>query len=370
MTKQQIANLLHLSLPSVSHILRKLTAEKLLTLARGFKEKDRRRVYIKVNGGLLALGVHITRHAILASVVDATGRILKRWRDTVHPVGGSSGLLRRIAGVLDAARKCSDFRELQGVGIAIGGLVHNEAISENFPILADWDNINLAEIARKQIGLPTYVVNDAIAETFAEQQYGSARGVRNALYFHYGWGVALGLILDSQIRRGVAYAGQIAHLKVADSGPICNCGNSGCLERLSSIGALVDAVVQATQQGGRSEVLTLTGGDLGKVDWKILLTVADHGDALAGNLFERASDHLAVALAGAANLVDPEVLILGGHIRDSPRFFYENLCRKIYLRVEAPIRSHLRIEVSTLGPEAGIIGASALVFQHLFEPKV
>jgi predicted NBD/HSP70 family sugar kinase len=372
MTKQQIATLLHLSLPSVSHLLRKLTAERLLTLARGLKEKekDRRRVYIRINGSLRALGLHITRHGIIASVVDASGRILKSWSDPVHAVEGCSGLLRRIALALDIVRKHSDFRQLQGVGIAIGGMVRDDTISENFPILADWENINLAEIAKKQIGLPIYVANDALAETFAEQQYGSARGVSNALYFHYGWGVALGLILDSEIRRGVAYAGGIRHLKVADSGPICNCGNRGCLESLASIGALVRAVVQAIQQGARTEVLTLAGGELGKVSWKILLTAADHGDTLAGNMLERASDHLAVALAGAADLLDPEVLILGGHMQHTPLFFAENLRRKIYLRLTAPIRRHLRIEVSALGPEAGVIGAGALVYQHLFDSNV
>ena len=370
MTKQQIAGLVNLSLPSVSRLLEKLTAEGLLTVARGLKEKDPRRVYISVNERhLRALALHITRHGITGATVDAGGRILKSWTDSLHATEGPTGLIRRIVLALVDARKHSEAGMLRGVGIGIGGPVRNHATSESFAILPDWSNVNLSEIVQKETGLRTYVANDAFAETFAEKQYGCARGVRNALYFHYGWGLQLGLILDSEIRRGAGYAGEIGHVQVAESGPVCICGRRGCLESLASIGALVRAAVQAIRQGARSEVRTLTSGDLGKVSWDILQTAADHGDALAGNLLERASDQLAVALAGAINLLDPELLILGGHIRNSPRSFAENLCRKIYLRVTAPMRPHLRIEVSALGPEAGIIGAGTLVFQHLLDPR-
>jgi predicted NBD/HSP70 family sugar kinase len=316
---------------------------------------------------LRALGLHITRHGINVSIIDAAGGIVKSWSDTVHAAEGCSGLLRRISAALDIARKHSESRVLQGVGIAVGGMVRGDAISENIPILADWENINLAETARKQTGLPSFVGNDVIVETFAEQHYGKARGVRNAVYFHYGWGLGMGIILDSELRRGVSYAGGICHLKVADFGPICNCGNRGCLESLCSVGALTHAVARAIQEGARSEVRTLAGDDLGKISWEILLAAGDHGDTLVQNVLERASNHLAAALAGVAELLDPELLILGGRIQHSPSFFVESLRRKIFLRLTGPIRRHLRIEVSALGPEAGVIGAGALVFQHLFD---
>jgi predicted NBD/HSP70 family sugar kinase len=368
MTKQRIAGLLNLSLPSVSRLLEKLIVERLLTVSRGLKEKGPRLVYIGINERQLhALGLHITRHGITGATVDAGGRILKSWSDTVQATEGSSGLLRRILLALVDARKHSAAGILQGVGIGIAGTVRNEAISENFPILPDWRNVNLSEIVQKETGLRTCVANDAFAETFAEKQYGCARGVRNALYFHYGWGLQLGLIIDSEIRRGAAYAGEIGHLQIAESGPVCICGRRGCLESMASIGALSRAAVQATRQGAASEVRTLTGGDLQKVGWDTLRTAADHGDILVGNLLERASDHLAVALAAAINLLDPELLILGGYIRNSPRFFIQNLCRKICLRLTPQIAAHLRFQVSELGPEAGVIGAGSLVFHHLFD---
>ncbi len=191
---------------------------------------------------------------------------------------------------------------LLGVGIAVPGVVDPETGTLRMSVRLGWTGMPLAARMREKLGLPVFVDNDISAVTAAERLYGRGADSADFLLVAIGEGIGLGMVLDGAPYRGaVGAAGELGHVPVLPDGPVCSCGNRGCLETQVSTEALL--------RRARERGIVPPDGDLGA-----LLAAADHGTSSALALLGQAGELLGRALAGAVNLLGVRALVIIGEI--------------------------------------------------------
>jgi len=203
--------------------------------------------------------------------------------------------------------------------------------------------------------------NDARAALAGEVAWGAARGRRNAVMLTLGTGVGGGILADGRLLRGSAgVAGHLGHLTVDPEGPLCICGNRGCLETIFSARAIEGEAIAAVLRGVHSTLTAAFAADPRQITCELVFAAAAAGDNLARLICDRAIKYLAGAIAGMFGALDPEVVILGGQIAEAGPILFEPLQRQVTDRArrlvghDVPI---VRAEIS----EPGIVGAAALV---------
>ena len=264
-------------------------------------------------------------------------------------------------------------RELMGAyipaatGVSFGGPVAFESgtvrLSHHVP---GWEDVALGPWLQEQLGAPAAVDNDANVAALGEHRCGAGRGVAHMLYVTVSTGVGGGWILNGRPWRGAqGMAGEIGHTVVDPAGPRCLCGKRGCVERLAS-GPYLAADAQAalaTDPAAGAILRSLVDGDLGAITGKRVSEAAARGDSLAGELLERSGRTLGVGLGNAANLVNPQRVVLGGGVtKAGPRWW-----RALRQALAATTLPEVEVEVApaALGDDAPLWGAVVLALELL-----
>jgi len=251
-----------------------------------------------VSQDLAAIGVKVAPDHVAFVEVGIDGAVRRtdvRPFDAVSPLAASQ-LIDAVRAFISAGGRS----RLLGVGVGVPGTVAQQGVGVVDSTQLGWVQVPLGELLRRALELPVVVENNVNALSAAEQLFGQGRRFDDVLVVTVGNGVGAGLIADGVIVRGRAGgAGDFGHVPVREDGPLCQCGNRGCLEAIVGQGALVN--------DARS--LRLLGPDEG-IDR--LHALADAGDVEAQEIFAHAGHQLGRALAGAVNLLDPEVVVLLG----------------------------------------------------------
>ncbi len=222
-----------------------------------------------------------------------------------------------------------------------------------------WEDIALGKTLAERLGLVTYLANDANAGGLAEARFGAGKNARSLLYVNVGTGIGGAIVLGGRIHVGAtSTAGEIGHCVVLPEGPECTCGKRGCLEALSSGSALArrakellaqdDAPASALRELPAEE---FTGRAVGRA--------AVEGDTLALQVVEEAARFLGVGIANAVNLLDPEVVVLGGGVPEMGEVFFRPMRRSFEAEV-MPSAARTPVVPAELGYDAGVIGAAAV----------
>jgi glucokinase len=254
--------------------------------------------------------------------------------------------------------------------VGISGLVSAETgVSVKFPRSEKWVGVPLGRILSDRLGVPAWVANDVQAATLGELRYGEGREVDSFVYLHLGEGIALGLVVRGELYQGArGNVGELGHSIVQAEGPICYCGNYGCLESLASPAAIVRQTREAiTGAGVESQVLALAGGDLGGICIERVLQAAEAGDRLASNLVEKAAGYIGLSVANLVNVLSPERLILAGAMVERGGPLLEAVTRSFRSLVMPGLRNVTELRKSSLGGEAAVLGAAALVSDGLMD---
>jgi glucokinase len=214
--------------------------------------------------------------------------------------------------------------------------------------------------------IPITADNDARVALAGEVAWGVARECRDAVMLTLGTGVGGGVLANGRILRGASgAAGHIGHLTIDPDGPLCVCGNRGCLETLFSARAIESDAFTALHRG----VETRLAGCQSKVPTCAeVFELAQQGDAVAADIVQRATEVLGAALAGLALVLDPEVIILGGQISAaSDALLLEPLRKDVGWRARCLLRRDVPVVRSKLVDPSGVIGAAALALEALRE---
>ncbi len=294
-----------------------------------------------------------------AAVVAADGELIAvRRRDAP---GAVEATLAALEGMVAELRRDAQV-PIQAMGIGFGGPVDlGTGRIRRSHQTAGWEEVPLGEMMAERLGLVTYLANDANAGGLAEARFGAGRNAGSLLYVNIGTGIGGAIVLDGRIHVGAtSTAGEIGHCIVLPDGPRCTCGKRGCLEALSSGTALGRRAKELLAEGAGSRsalealpVDELTGREVGRA--------AVEGDALALKVVEEAAEFLGIGLANAVNLLDPEVVVLGGGVPEMGEVFLRP-ARESFRENVLPAAASTPLLPAELGYDAGVIGAAVVAF--------
>lgn len=308
-----------------------------------------------------AIGIDVGGTKTAALLVGRDGTVLAReLRST--PAEDQQATL---ATMVEAARAVAG-SGVVGIGIAAAGMVDREGILRYAPNLA-WRDAPLASHMSGELGLFAVAENDVNAAVWGEYRHGAGRGSRNLLMVSVGTGIGGGIVLDGRLYRGAnGFAGEIGHVVVDPSGPLCGCGNRGCWEQVASGTAITRTGQRAAARHPHSSLRERAGGDPGGVTGAMVAEAAHDGDTVSRGIFVEVGHKLGVGIAGLVNVLDPDLVVVGGGASEAGDLLIEP-ARDAYRRsVEG---RHHRPEVpivqAALGSDSGAIGAAALVFEQV-----
>lgn len=246
------------------------------------------------------------------------------------------------------------------IGVSFGGPVDYETgvvrLSHHVP---GWEGVQMRRLLEERYAAPAAVDNDANVAALGEYNYGAARETRSALYVTVSTGVGGGWILEGKVWRGAnGMAGEIGHTIVDPLGPICLCGKRGCVERLASGPYMaLDAyrILQSDNQRGKHLQQLIAGA---AIDGQMLAEAAARGDDVASEVLARGAHALGVGLGNAANLMNPEVIVLGGGVTKSGPAWWRAV-REAAQTTALP-EVVMRVIPAALGDDAPLWGAVAM----------
>jgi glucokinase len=317
----------------------------------------------------LYLGVDIGGTKIQASLVAESGTILGRQREpTPRPassaLNGPEEVLASVEEVMqdvlaEAKLKTTD---LTAIGVAVPGVVEpksgNVVVTPNMCLTGVAIGSHLESCFR----VPVVIGNDANLGAYGEAWLGAARDARSALAIWVGTGIGAGFIQKGKVWRGAREsAGEIGHIVMQIGGPVCGCGNYGCLEALASRTAIERDIRAGLAAGGTSKLTKISGGELTVIRSGAIRKALKAQDPLVTGILHRAAETLGYACLTVRHLIDPEVIVLGGGLIEACSNYMMPIIQNIVGADRLPgARDGGHVLLSELGDDAVVLGAVAL----------
>lgn len=310
----------------------------------------------------VALDLGATRFRV--AVGNGEGEIEWRVSTLTEVERGVERVLEGISTVIEqAVGAAGGIGRLAGIGVAAPGPLDPwKGVIYTAPNMPGWDEVHLKEYFEERFGLPTLVGNDANLAAVGEHRYGAGRGFANIVYVTVSTGIGGGVITDDRLLLGAnGFAGEIGHITIDVSGPVCGCGNRGCLEALASGTAIARAARELVASGART---ALAGIPPNGLTAKVVTEAAYAGDEPSRTILRKAGEAMGVGAANLANLFNPSRIVLGGGVAiNAGPIFWDAVLETLRLRALRPALRDLEVVRAGLGDDAGLLGAVALVVQ-------
>ncbi|GIH74376.1 ROK family transcriptional regulator [Planobispora longispora] len=304
-----------------------------------------------------AIGVEVNVDYVTAVAVDLSGERLLSWRrsfsgatSTVNQaVATVAALVRRVTG-----RMAKEERQVLGLTVGVPGLVGTDGTVLIAPNLG-WRDVDLSGDLAKALrdpGFPVQIDNDANLAALAEHRFGAQAGTANLVYLTGEIGVGAGVILDGRLRRGAGgYSGEIGHIQLDPLGAECRCGRLGCLEAVAGIGAVLQHSALSP-----AEV---------EIELEEVVRLARSGDGRTLDLLAGVGRYLGKGVSVIANLLNPEVVILGGYYVPLAPWLLPAVAGEMQGRTIAPDSGGCHVVASGLGYDAAALGGAARVLDSV-----
>jgi glucokinase len=303
-----------------------------------------------------SIGVDVGGTNIKIGIINPKGGIAARSRiRTIEVADHKNMLMKAMAdAILSLIISCGLKKEdMDGIGIGLPGLVNYETGAViSLTNIFGWKNVPIKKMLEADIALPVFADNDVNVIALAEGKYGAAKGYKDFLCITLGTGVGGGIVLDGKLYRGAGFAaGEIGHVPLNENGPRCNCGGTACFEVYVGNGPLREKAIKLFKNKN--------------MDLPDVAGLAQKGDRKALAFWEDVGRLVGLGLTGSVNLLNPELIVIGGGISES--LPYMKTAIKDTLRQRAmPFSSGMvKIVRAALGDDAGILGGQALIRESL-----
>ncbi len=362
MARVQIAARTGLSRTTVSSIVDSLLKEGLVregNLLEAAPAGGRRAILVHFHadaGYILGVDMGRTHLTVIATNLAAT--IYASYSGPFNADLGPGVCLPLLTAELRdfAARHHIPWDRVVGVGVGIPGPmdVHRRMLVSP-PRMPGWDRVDIRALLSRDLNVPVFLDNDANMGALGESRFGAGRGVDQLAYIKVGTGIGCGLVINGAIYRGSrGAAGELGHLTVDVDGPLCDCGNRGCLEAVAGAQAIVQA---ATCAAGDSAALT---------DVADVIRAAQAGHLPSRAALEMSGRSIGVALAGLVNLLNPAVIIIAGGVAHAGELLLEPIRSAIATRGLPAASAQTRVLAAELGDNAIALGAAVSVMDAAF----
>ncbi len=276
---------------------------------------------------------------------------------------GHDAVMARIARLIEsviAANGCSK-SDVGGVGIGVPGVLDLDRglvlFLPNLP--GTWPNVPLRDTIAHDVGLPVQLLNDVRSITFGEWMFGAGRGVEAMACFAIGTGIGGELVINGRLHLGIGgTGGELGHQTIDLNGPVCGCGNRGCVEAYASGPAITAMGLKAITQGLTTRLGELVDYDLNRITPEVIAQAAQAGDAIAKDIYERAGMYIGIGVANVLVSVGPRKVVIGGGVAQAGDLLLDPIRRTVKDRVRVMPVEQVQIVPAELGTNAGIIGAA------------
>ncbi len=319
----------------------------------------RRPILLAINPGFgNVVGIDMGATHLRMAVADFSAQVLEEIEYPFSVVEGPDSCLNQIDHQLDEllGRMSLSHGQIKAVGMDVPGpVVTTAGMVSSPPIMPGWDGYPIRSHLESLWNIPLTIGNDAELGALGEWAYGAGRGENNLAYIKVGTGVGAGLLLNGIIYRGASgTAGEIGHVTIQENGPLCTCGNYGCLEAMAGGLAIARKAREAIEKGRRTQLSELEPGKILAVD---VAQAAQRGDLVAQQIITEAGRYLGIAIASLVNIFNPGLVVIGGGVSQLGDLLVEPIRMTVMERSLHAAAKAVRITSAVLGRRASSMGA-------------
>jgi glucokinase-like ROK family protein len=315
-----------------------------------------------------ALGAAMRDHEWRIVITDLDALVLHRLDVAISghspeaAVAALQGGLQTILGQVDVDKV------LPAIGLGTPGLVDMRSGVIKTAVDVGWFEVPIRDLVEAALDRPAFVANRSKVGALAEFWYGASQVLNEIIYISIGTGVSAGIVHAGELYMGMnSSAGELGHVTILPDGPVCRCGNRGCLQQLVSEPAIADRVRARLRAGEQSLLGEMVGAHPERLTAEMVFAAAEQGDPVASAVVGETATYLGIAIANLVNLFNPQLIVLGGPIGQMSHGMLPALLDEVRKRALSYPLSVVQIVPSALGGDANAIGAAALVLRRASE---
>jgi len=327
----------------------------------------RRSTLVELSSELRFAAVDLGASSIDVEVVNGRLEPVAAYAEPADIRSGPKLTLTRVNELLRKAKVDGAYEKLDAVGIGVPGPVSfRDGVPVSPPIMPGWDRFPVRELLTREHGCPAVVDNDVNIMAIGERHGGVAHSVDDFLFVKIGTGIGCGIYLGGEVYRGTdGCAGDIGHIQVEAHGPMCSCGNVGCLEALFSGSAMAKDATAAARSGS-SPALAERLSAKGSVTAVDVAEGAVEGDVVCIRLIRDGGRRVGGVLAGLVSFANPSMIVIGGGLAQLGHILLAEIRSVVYRRSLPLATGNLPVVLSELGSRAGVTGAAVLASDMAF----
>jgi predicted NBD/HSP70 family sugar kinase len=322
-------------------------------------------------GFMYIVSVAMDQYVTRMSIIDTQGNVVGAVESVELKLVSESDTLQKLGKYIGAFIEESGINreKIAGIGIGMPGFIDvNKGVNHSYLKNSHGSVVGYLELT---LQLPVFIDNDSSLIALAEFRFGAARHRKNVMVVNIGWGVGLGIIANGKIFRGQdGFAGEFSHIPLFSNDKLCVCGKTGCLETEASLAVVIDKAVNGLAQG-RPSLLSNSHFPSGHCerDYEDIFQAALKGDRFAVELFSEAGYKIGRGVAVLIHLFNPELVVLSGRGGMAGNLLVAPLQQALNEHCIPRLAANTKIGVSTLGHQAELIGAAALVMENKMHRK-
>lgn len=300
------------------------------------------------------------------ALFDRQGEIQARHVEPTLAEEGPESVLTRLIAAVRRLGEEAGWDRIQAVGISSPGpLDPRQGMIHWSPNLPGWHQVPLVERVQAAVDRPAFMGNDANLAALAEQRRGAGKGQSDLVYLTISTGIGGGVISHGRLLLGRGgLAGEVGHMTLEANGPRCNCGNIGCLEALASGTAIARQARELVALGAQTRIAELAGGDLERIDARLVHRAAVEGDVIAVDLFRKAGMYVGIGLVNLMYLFNPALFVIGGGVAKAGDLLFVPMHATLRARIHEIYWRDCPVVPAALGDDVGLIGAAILAWER------
>jgi glucokinase-like ROK family protein len=333
---------------------------------RAASRGGRRSTLVGVHRDLRFIGVDLGATSIDVAITDAELNVIAHLAEPADIRQGPKVILRRVTELIGKLR--TDFGDqIAGIGVGVPGPVRfTDGVPVSPPIMPGWNAYPVRDHFAREHGCPAIVDNDVNVMAAGELWGGVGRSVENFMFVKIGTGIGCGIVVRGGIYRGAdGCAGDIGHVIVDPDGPVCACGNAGCLESLFG-GAALTRDATAAARSGASPTLAARLTQQPELASEDVGAAAAEGDPVSVALIREGGRRVGHVLATLVSCLNPSLIVIGGGVAELGHVLLAEIRGVVYRRSLPLATGNMPIVRSELGQRAGVVGAAVMASDHVF----
>ena len=372
-SRTEISNITGWSKAKASQEIRSLVNKGyLVEFGEGASHGGRKPRLLRINNQLgYIAGIDIGATSLDIALADVTGLILQRCSEATDVHLSPESVLGRCSELLlELIREQGAIpAQILGIGVGVPGPVDfARGVLVAPPLMPEWENFLIRDFLKNTFPTAFVVVdNDVNIMALGEQRAGDGTGVDHFIFIKIGTGIGAGIISNGKIHRGSdGSAGDIGHICVDKEGPLCACGNKGCLEAMAAGPAIASKAMKAARNGSSPALSQIRESKGGVIRPEDVNAACREGDQAALDIIRDSGQMIGDVLASLVNFFNPSHIFIGGGIANFGNHLLVAIRRAVLHRSLPLATTHLSIKFSKMGSNAGVVGAISLALDYLF----